>query len=88
MLEDRSALIQQVVDAELDAAFNDPAEGAVVVIGSIVYEEWIVEAVFVNRDEIRQEAWWMMGRLESRPDSFEVHGFILEKSLSTESQSI
>ena len=44
VVEDGAALVQQEVDAELDAAFDDPAEGTVVVVCGVVYEEGVVES--------------------------------------------
>jgi hypothetical protein len=35
MLEYGATLIQQVVDAKLDAAFDDPTKGAVVVVRDV-----------------------------------------------------
>ena len=44
MSENRPALVEEVIDAELDAALHDPAEGAVVVVHCVVDEEWVVES--------------------------------------------
>lgn len=43
-MEDRPAFVEEVVDAEFDAGFDDPAEGAVVVVEDVVDEEGVVEA--------------------------------------------
>ncbi len=47
MLEYRSSLVEQQVDAELDTALDYPAERAVVVIGNVVDEKRIIEAAGV-----------------------------------------
>lgn len=47
MLEDRTSLVQQVVNAEFDTTFDYPAERAIMMVDDIVHEEWIVEAVCV-----------------------------------------
>jgi hypothetical protein len=42
MGKDDSSLVEQPIDTELDARFDDPAEGAVVVIGRVRDKERMV----------------------------------------------
>lgn len=39
-----TSFVQQIIHAELDAAFDYPAKGTIVVIYDIVNYEWIIEA--------------------------------------------
>jgi phenylpyruvate tautomerase PptA (4-oxalocrotonate tautomerase family) len=41
--EDRTSLVQEIVNAELDASFDDPSKRTVVVIHDIVDKKWVVE---------------------------------------------
>jgi len=43
MLEYGAALIQQIIHAKFDAAFDNPAKGAIVMICDIRHEEGVVE---------------------------------------------
>jgi hypothetical protein len=68
MVEHRPPLVQHVVDAELDPAADDPAEGAVVVVHDVVDDEGVVELQL--RDWARGgEEWGVEVRgLEGEPD--------------------
>ncbi len=43
VVENGSPFVEHVVDAELDATSDYPAQGTIVVVHNIVYEKWIVE---------------------------------------------
>ena len=43
MLEYGAAFIQQIVHAEFDAAFDNPAKGTIVMISDIRHEEGVVK---------------------------------------------
>ena len=47
MMEDRAALVQEQVDAELDATLDYPSQGAIVVVCGVIHQEWVVETVSV-----------------------------------------
>lgn len=40
--EDHAALVEQPINAELDARSDDPAEGAIVVIDGVRDQQWVV----------------------------------------------
>ena len=43
MLEYGAAFIQQIVHAEFDAAFDNPAKGTIVMISDIRHEEGVIK---------------------------------------------
>lgn len=43
MRKNGTAFIQQIVNTELDTAFDHPAKGTIVMIYDIVYKEGVVE---------------------------------------------
>ena len=48
VMKDRSAFVQEQIYTELDAAFDYPAEGAVIMVYSVVHEERIVKSIRIN----------------------------------------
>ena len=77
MLEDRSSLVQQVVDAEFDTTLDDPSQGAIVMIYGVVNEERVVEAVLINFADYRWDAWWVVCALKCRPEVLEAQRLVL-----------
>lgn len=55
MRKRRPALVEKVVDAELDPGADDPTEGAEMVVGDVGKEEG------VGRDEARSGERWEVG---------------------------
>lgn len=51
MLKYRSSSVQQVIYAELDASFHDPAQRAVMVVGNIIDQKWVVKSIRFDRDQ-------------------------------------
>ena len=44
MVEHRTPFVKKQVNTKLDARFDDPAQGSVIMIDCIIYEEWIIKA--------------------------------------------
>lgn len=42
--EDRTSLVQQIVNTELDASLDDPSKRTVMMIGDVVDQERIIES--------------------------------------------
>ena len=42
MIKDRTTLVEQIIDAELDPRFDGPPQRSIVVIYHVVYDERIV----------------------------------------------
>ena len=78
MSENRPALVEEVIDAELDAALHDPAEGAVMVVRDTVHEEGAVEPVLVDAECVVWETRWVVCTLEDGPDFVQREGRVLE----------
>ena len=70
-MEDRPALVEEQVDAELDPALGDPAKGAEVVERDVVYDERVVETQRTGR------VWRIMGALKGRPQCGGLNAFEL-----------
>lgn len=66
MMEDRAALVQEQVDAELDATLDYPSQGAIVVVCGVIHQEWVVETVNIYW-ELR---WHAVDGFECPPDIF------------------
>lgn len=47
VVENRSALVKEVIYAELDATFDYPPQRPIIVIRHVVHQERIVEASFI-----------------------------------------
>ena len=44
MVEDRTTLVQKVIDTEFNRTLDYPAEGTEMVIHGIMNQEWVIEA--------------------------------------------
>jgi hypothetical protein len=76
MMEHGSSLVQQVIDTELDPAFDYPAERTVVVIHDIIHQKWVVESFWVGWGW--SYCWGVyVCRLKGSPDLLEGHWCIL-----------
>ena len=78
MLEHWTALVQQIVDAEFESTFDDPAEGAVMVVRDIVHEEGAVEPVLVDAQCVVRETRRVVCALEDSPDFVQSERCVLE----------
>lgn len=54
VMEDRTLLVEQVVDAKLDASFHNPPQRAIVVIQNIVDQERVVWSSYGSRRRKRK----------------------------------
>lgn len=74
-----AAFVEEVVDAELEAASDDPAECAVVVVNHVIDEKRVIE--------LERESWgvghWRskVSLLEDVPEGVDAHELVLEKVL-------
>lgn len=74
-----TSLIQQIIHAEFDASFDDPAERTVVMVNDIVDKERVIKI------EFRYEIWrgWDLRReftgLKGNPSLFEGQLFVLSE---------
>ena len=84
MLEHRSSLVQQVVDAEFDTTLDDPSQGAIVVIYGVVNKERVVETVLVNFANDRRDAWWVVRALKCCPEFLKAQRLVLLRILQSE----
>ena len=84
MLEDRSSLVQQVIDAEFDTTLDDPSQGAIVVIYGVVNKERVVETVLVNFADHRWDAWWVVRALKCCPEVLKAQRLVLLRILQSE----
>lgn len=42
VIENRTTLVKQVIDAKLDPRFDRPSEGSIVMVRDIIDDEWII----------------------------------------------
>lgn len=78
MLEHWTALVQQIVDAEFESTFDDPAEGAVMMVCDVMDEEGAVKPVLVNGECVVRETGRVVCALEDGPDLVQSEGRVLE----------
>ena len=68
MMEHRTPFVKQQVNTKLDARFDDPAQGSVIVICGIVNEEGVVKAVCVYLGKRNGRSWGPVSLLKYGPD--------------------
>lgn len=68
MRENGASFVKKIVDAELDAAFDDPSKGPVVMIHDVVDQKRIIELKRCARYGGHCRDYRDMGSLESDPN--------------------
>lgn len=57
MRKDGATFVEEIVDTKFDTAFDDPAQGFVMVVEDVVDQEGVVEAAVLRWVERRGEGW-------------------------------